>query len=98
MRIAMKTVSYGCVHLVVAISVAYALTGNWIIAVGIGLIEPFIQTFAYLAHEWVWETKRPPCKVCNEPYSIKSLIHPAAQGNKGWIKYIQGRTWNFYQM
>lgn len=54
MRSVAKTVSYSLTHLVVAVSVAYALTGDWRIALGIGLVEPAIQTIAYAIHEKVW--------------------------------------------
>ena len=50
-----KTATYSLMHLTVAIAVAYALTGNWAIALGIGLIEPFFQTIAYVLHERLWE-------------------------------------------
>ena len=51
---ALKPLTYGAMHLVVAISVAYALTQNWKAALAIGLIEPIIQTFAYIWHELIW--------------------------------------------
>ena len=54
MRDLWKTASYSATHLVVAVAVAFALTGNWHIALGIGLIEPAVQTLAYAAHERVW--------------------------------------------
>ena len=54
MRSVAKTASYSLTHLVVAVSVAYALTEDWRIAHGIGLIEPAIQTVAYAVHERVW--------------------------------------------
>ena len=38
----MKTVTYGLMHLVVAIAVAFALTRNLKAALAIGLLEPFI--------------------------------------------------------
>lgn len=62
MRLAMKTVSYGIVHVAVATTVAYALTGNLAAAIGIGLIEPFIQTGVFAVHELLWESrgKSPP--------------------------------------
>ena len=53
-RMTMKTTSYGAMHFTVAVAVAYAVTGSWIAAFGIGLIEPFIQTIAYAFHEKVW--------------------------------------------
>jgi uncharacterized membrane protein len=55
MRLLAKTTSYGFLHMIVAISVAYALTGNMIIALSIGLIEPFVQTIVFSMHEWAWE-------------------------------------------
>ena len=54
MRAVAKTASYSLTHLVVAVSVAYALTQDWRIALGIGLIEPAVQTVAYAVHERVW--------------------------------------------
>lgn len=58
MRLALKTMSYGATHIVVATLVAYALTGNLMAAVGIGLIEPIIQTGVFTLHEMLWEGKK----------------------------------------
>jgi uncharacterized membrane protein len=49
-----KPVTYGLMHLVVAISVAFMLTGSWTAALAIGLIEPLVQTVAYTLHERAW--------------------------------------------
>lgn len=49
-----KTLSYSVMHLTVAVSVAYALTADLAVALGIGLIEPAVQTLAYLLHERAW--------------------------------------------
>ncbi len=57
MRILLKTLSYGLMHICVAICVAYLLTGNFLIALSIGLIEPIVQTFFFSAHEYLWEKK-----------------------------------------
>jgi uncharacterized membrane protein len=54
MRMAMKTATYCAMHFVVAITVAYALSGSWKAALAIGLIEPFVQTFAFTVHERLW--------------------------------------------
>lgn len=51
---ALKPFTYGLMHLVVAITVAFALTGNLAIALGIGLVEPLVQTVAYTFHEKAW--------------------------------------------
>ena len=55
MRQAVKTVTYALMHFVVAVAVAYALTGDVAIALSIGLIEPTVQTIAYAVHERAWE-------------------------------------------
>lgn len=66
MRLALKTVSYGCTHVVIAASVAYALTGDLAIALSIGLIEPLVQTLVFPLHDWLWERK---------PESLRIRIH-----------------------
>jgi len=53
-RAVAKTMTYSAMHLTVAVSVAYALTGNLAISLGIGLIEPAVQTVAYMIHEDAW--------------------------------------------
>lgn len=53
-RGAVKTASYALMHLLVAMTVAFALTRNWHAALAIGLVEPLVQTFAYSLHERVW--------------------------------------------
>lgn len=52
-----KTFTYCCMHITVATLVAYALSGSWTVALSIGLIEPFVQTFVFYFHETVWESK-----------------------------------------
>lgn len=59
MRLIAKTMSYGVVHVGVASTVAYVLTGNWAIALGIGLLEPLVQTVIFPLHEYLWERKKP---------------------------------------
>jgi len=53
-RTLLKTVSYGFMHMSLAILVAYALSGSLRIAFAIGLIEPCVQTAAYFFHERAW--------------------------------------------
>jgi len=55
MRDLFKTVTYGCMHFLVAVAVAFAISGSWQIAIGIGLIEPLVQTVFYVLHERVWK-------------------------------------------
>jgi uncharacterized membrane protein len=46
-------------HLTVAISVACVLTRDWRIAPGVGVIEPKVQTVAYMLHEKAWSRATP---------------------------------------
>lgn len=52
-----KTMTYCLMHITVATAVAYALSGSWVIALGIGLIEPLVQTFVFYFHETAWESR-----------------------------------------
>jgi uncharacterized membrane protein len=58
-----KTLSYSLMHLSVAVIVAYVLTHDWRIALTIGLIEPMVQTIAYLLHERLWDKRLKPALV-----------------------------------
>lgn len=51
----LKTGSYAVMHMIVAVTVAYALTGSWRAALAIGTIEPLVQTVAFLLHDRVWK-------------------------------------------
>ena len=65
MRLALKTGSYSLMHFVVAIGVTYALTRDWAAALAVGLIEPVVQTFAYVLHDRIWarlDQKSAPAK------------------------------------
>jgi uncharacterized membrane protein len=50
----MKPVAWSLMHLCVAISVAFALTGDWRIALGVGLVTPVAQTGACMLHQEAW--------------------------------------------
>lgn len=53
-RLALKIATYGVMHLVVAVLVAFVLTRDWRIALAVGFVEPFFQTIAYSIHDRVW--------------------------------------------
>jgi len=53
-RLALKIASYGVMHLVVAILVAFAITRDWRLALAVGVVEPVFQTIAYSIHDRVW--------------------------------------------
>lgn len=52
--IALKTGSFAVVHLAVAFSVAYALTGDIGVSSALALLEPACNTVAFYFHERVW--------------------------------------------
>lgn len=51
---ALKTLSYALMHMIIAIIVAFALSGSWQVALAIGLVEPLAQTVAFFFHERAW--------------------------------------------
>jgi uncharacterized membrane protein len=53
-----KTLTFGAVHMTVAFTVAYLLSGSLLIGGAIALVEPAINTVAYFFHEKVWEQVR----------------------------------------
>jgi uncharacterized membrane protein len=53
-QIAAKSVTYGVMHFVVAVTVAFALTRDWKVALAIGLIEPMVQTVFFTIHDRIW--------------------------------------------
>jgi len=58
-RMVKKTATYSVMHMAVAVGVAFALTGSWVVALGIGLVEPIVQTVAYHLHEKAWSLGDP---------------------------------------
>ena len=49
-----KTMSFAVVHMTVAFTVGYLLTGSLLVGGAIALIEPAINTVAYHFHEKAW--------------------------------------------
>ena len=54
----MKTLTFALTHFSVAFSVAYLLSGSFLVGGMIALVEPAINTVAYTIHERIWETRR----------------------------------------
>lgn len=50
-----KTASYYLLHVTVAALVAYAVTGNLVMAFTLSLLEPTVQAVAFFFHEKAWE-------------------------------------------
>lgn len=49
-----KTLTFAVVHVTVAFSVVYALTGSLLAGGLVALVEPACNTVAYYFHEKVW--------------------------------------------
>lgn len=49
-----KTASYYVTHITVAATVAYAVTGDWVAALTLSLLEPSVQAIVYFFHERAW--------------------------------------------
>lgn len=50
-----KTLSFALVHFCVAFVVGWLLTGSWMIASALALVEPACNTVAYYFHERFWQ-------------------------------------------
>ncbi|SDU09929.1 DUF2061 domain-containing protein [Halopseudomonas salegens] len=50
-----KTMSFAVVHVTIAFTVVYALTGSLMLGGAIALIEPAVNTLGYHLHEKVWQ-------------------------------------------
>lgn len=57
MQIGMKTLTFAITHFTVAFSVAWLLTGSPLIGGLIAMVEPAINTVAYVIHEKIWADK-----------------------------------------
>lgn len=64
-----KTLSFAALHFTVAFSVAYALTGSFLIGGTMALLEPAINTLVFYFHEKAWQKhsknqEKPTLHVC----------------------------------
>lgn len=50
-----KTVSFAAVHMSVAFTVGYVMTGDVMVGGALALVEPLVNTIAYHFHEKVWQ-------------------------------------------
>ena len=85
MRLALKTLTYASMHLIVAVAVAYALTRDWRVALAVGIIEPLVQTVFFNLHERAWsradkardQEKRQDLMSTEPPEPSASVLAPA---------------------
>ncbi|MCH2546669.1 MAG: DUF2061 domain-containing protein [Alphaproteobacteria bacterium] len=55
MNALLKTFTYSIMHICVATTLAFIISGSWAVALSIGLLEPMVQTVFFYGHERIWE-------------------------------------------
>lgn len=50
----MKTFTFALLHFTVGFAVTYAFTGSLVIATGVALVEPMVNTVVFFFHERAW--------------------------------------------
>jgi uncharacterized membrane protein len=73
----LKTLSYGLMHMAVAIAVAYTLTGSWTAALAIGTVEPIFQTAAFALHDRYWARRDGRRPALPGPRLQPALVSPS---------------------
>jgi len=53
-----KTVTFACIHFLVAFGVAWVVTGSPVIGGVLAVVEPLVNTVAFYLHERVWQKVR----------------------------------------
>lgn len=53
-----KTITFAVIHMTVAFTVGYVMTGSVAVGSALALVEPAINTVAYFFHEKAWERIR----------------------------------------
>lgn len=66
-----KTISFAAIHMCVAFTVGYMMTGDVTVGGALALVEPMCNTVAYYFHEKVW------IRINNraEPETADQVIH-----------------------
>lgn len=71
-----KTLSFAAVHMSVAFSVGYLMTGSVAVGGALALVEPLVNTVAYFFHEKVWSRIERRAARNDEPADL--MPHPQA--------------------
>ncbi len=50
----LKTLTFACIHMGIAFTVAYLMTGSLLVGGVMALVEPACNTVAYFFHERAW--------------------------------------------
>lgn len=72
-----KTLSYAAMHMSIAITVAFVLSGSWKVALAIGLVEPCLQIIGYFFHERFWHKIEHRDKLPHQMDGVIGSVSPA---------------------
>lgn len=77
-----KTISFAIMHFSIAFSVAYLITGSFVVGGLVAIVEPAINTVAYYFHEIFWNKLQrsdvetaitKPFQSVGESYALRSM-------------------------
>ena len=54
----LKTISFTAMHISIAFSIVYLMTGDFMVGGAVALVEPLCNSVAYFFHERLWERRR----------------------------------------
>lgn len=54
----LKTITFTTMHITIAFSVVYAMTGSVVVGGAVALVEPLVNSVGYFLHERVWDRLR----------------------------------------
>jgi uncharacterized membrane protein len=54
----LKTVTFTLMHISIAFTIVYLMTGDFMVGGAVALVEPLCNSVAYFFHERVWERRR----------------------------------------
>jgi uncharacterized membrane protein len=54
----LKTVSFTAMHISIAFTIVYLMTGDFMVGGAVALVEPLCNSVAYFFHERLWERRR----------------------------------------
>ncbi len=55
----LKTISFGAMHISIAFTIVYLMTGDFMVGGAVALVEPLCNSVAYFFHERLWDRRRP---------------------------------------
>lgn len=58
-----KTISFSAIHMCVAFTVGFVMTGDVLVGGALALVEPMCNTVAYYFHEMAWNASANPSPV-----------------------------------